>query len=89
VVRLQIEYLRPARVGQVLRVRVAHLPDSPPALGLFYEVYGPDGTLLCVAETVQIFIDPRGQPFLTPPPEVERLFAEVARREQAGRRAGG
>jgi acyl-CoA thioester hydrolase len=84
VVRLQIEYLRPARHGDVLRVRVAHVPGSEPSLDLLYEIANPAGELLAVAETVQVFIDAGGAPFLSPPPQVEAFFAEIRRRERAG-----
>jgi acyl-CoA thioester hydrolase len=83
VVRCQLEYLRPARAGQLLTVRVAHIPQSQPSLGLFYEVLAPDGALLCVCETVQVFVDASGTPFLTPPPPVEAFFAAIQGREQA------
>ncbi len=82
VVRCQLEYLRPARAGQVLTVRVAHVPGTQPSLVLFYEVVGPDGTLLCIGETTQVFVDCDGVPFLTPPPPVERMFADIAARER-------
>jgi acyl-CoA thioester hydrolase len=87
VVRCQLEYLRPARAGQVLTVRVAHVPESQPSLVLFYEILGPDGALLCVGETTQVFVDAQGVPFLTPPPAVERLFAAIAGHEAARRAA--
>ncbi len=83
VVRVQLEYLRPARHGDVLAVRVARIPASEPSLDLFYEVRGPDGVLLAIAETVQVFVDPTGYPFLSPPPPVEAFFAEIRRRERA------
>lgn len=82
VVRCQLEYLRPARAGQVLTVRVAHIPQSQPSLGLFYEVVDPDGLLLCVCETVQVFVDASGTPFLTPPPPVEAFFAAIVQHER-------
>jgi acyl-CoA thioester hydrolase len=87
VVRCQLEYLRPARAGQVLTVRVAHVPDSQPSLTLFYEILGPTAELLCIAETVQVFIDPDGSPFLSPPARVEAFYATIEshRRRQAAR----
>ena len=94
VVRLQIEYLAPARMGQVISVRCAHLPGTGPTFDLFYEVRGPSadparrGPLLCIAETVQVFIDRLGQPYLSPPPPVEALFAMITQRERALARLG-
>jgi acyl-CoA thioester hydrolase len=89
VVRLQIEYLAPARMGQVVTARCAHIPGTGPTFDLFYEVRGPSadaarpGQLLCIAETVQVFIDLSGQPYLSPPPPVEALFAAIHARERA------
>jgi acyl-CoA thioester hydrolase len=75
VVRCQLEYLRPARQADVLRVRVARIPDTQPLLNLFYEINNEAGELLCIAETVQIFVDIEGVPFLSSPPPVEAMFA--------------
>lgn len=99
VVRMQLEYLSPARMGQTVTVRCAHVPGTEPYLHLFYEIRGPavDATgpgagagtappatrLLCVAESVQVFIDLGGQVYLSPPPAVAGLFATIAQRERA------
>jgi acyl-CoA thioester hydrolase len=85
IVRLQIEYLSPARAGETVVVTAAHIPDSAPRLDLFYEIRGDDGRLLCIAETVQVFIDGAGQAFLTPPPVVADLYARIADRAAARR----
>lgn len=77
IIRCQLEYLKPAQKGQVLTVRIAHVPDTQPTLNLFYEILGPGGELLCVAETVQVFIDLNGVPFLSAPPPVEQFFATI------------
>jgi len=42
--------------------------------------------LLCICETIQVFIDLSGQPYLSAPPPVERFFAAIAACERA--RAG-
>jgi acyl-CoA thioester hydrolase len=75
IVRCQLEYFAPARQGQLLTVRVARVPDSEPFLNLFYEIINPEGTLLCVAETVQVFVDRQGIPYLSAPAEVAAMFA--------------
>ncbi len=77
IVRCQLEYLRPARKGQVLTVRIAHVPETQPSLVFFYEIIGPTGDLLCVAETTQVFVDHQSVPFLSPPPPVEKFFAAM------------
>ena len=83
VVRMQLEYLAPARSGDVLAVTCAHLPGGEPKLELLYEIRGRDGRLLCVAESMQAFIDNGGQVYLSAPPPVEELFAAIAAREAA------
>lgn len=85
VVRCQLEFHRPALMGRVLTVTVAHLPDSEPKLDLLYEIRDAEGVLLCVVETVQVFVDLQAVPFLTPPPPVERFFATIRAREAAAR----
>lgn len=84
VVRLQIEYLRPAKGGDTVAVTCAHVPDSWPRLEFFYELRSGDGELLAVAESVQVFVRGVGpgehEICLAPPPEVEALMAEIARR---------
>lgn len=85
VVRCQLEFFHPARMGRTVTVTVAHLPDSEPKLDLLYEIRDADGTLLCVVETVQVFVDLQSVPFLTSPPPVERFFAAIRFREAVGR----
>ena len=105
VVRLQVEYYAPARMGWHLQVRCARLPGSEPMLNLFYEIRGPvraegsgrlaggagaaaaagisEPKLLCVVETVQVFIDNAGVPYLSAPPAVEAFFDTITARERA------
>lgn len=81
VVRMQLEYLHPARGGDQLTVTCAHQPGGEPKLELVYEIRNQDGRLLCVAESVQVFVDPAGQVFLSAPPPVEALFRAIAVRK--------
>jgi acyl-CoA thioester hydrolase len=83
VVRAQLEYLAPARMGQTVTVRCARVPQTEPMLNLFYEIRGPSGKLLSIAETVQVFIDLNGQAYLSAPPPVAAMFAIIAERERA------
>jgi acyl-CoA thioester hydrolase len=80
VVRMQLEYLHPARGGDILSVTCAHQPGGEPKLEMVYEIRNPAGRLLCVAESVQVFVDGAGQVFLSAPPPVEALFATIAAR---------
>ncbi len=85
VVRLHIEYLAPARMGEEVRVRVAHVPDSAPGLELRYEILGPapERRLLMLAESMQLFMGEDGAALLELPQAaaafLERLAAGVRR----------
>ena len=78
VARMQLEYLRPIRGGQEVYVTCAHIPGGEPKLELFYELRDHAGTLLSVAESMQVFVDRQGEVYLSAPPPVEALFAAIA-----------
>jgi acyl-CoA thioester hydrolase len=80
VARMVLDYLHPARGGEVLTAICAHRPGGEPKLELVYEIRNPAGRLLCVAESLQVFVDGEGQVFMSAPPMVEAFFAETARR---------
>jgi acyl-CoA thioester hydrolase len=91
VIRAQLEYLAPARAGWILAVRCAHVPGDEPLLRLRYEIRAPvdapePGRLLCLAETLQAFVDASGASSLAPPPPVAAFFAGIAARERAAPR---
>ena len=83
VIRMDLEYLHPAKPGEVLTARCAHVPGGEPKLECRYEIANADGVLLCVANTTQVFIDPDGQPYLNPPAIVHDLFARIARDQRS------
>jgi len=80
VARMQLEYLHPTRGGETVQVTCAHIPGGEPKLEFLYEIRNGDGRLLCVAESVQVFVDRQGEVYLSAPPPVERLFATIAQR---------
>lgn len=77
VARMQLEYLRPIRSGQDVYVTCAHIPGGEPKLELFYELRDQTGTLLSVAESMQVFVDRQGEVYLSAPSPVEALFAAM------------
>jgi acyl-CoA thioester hydrolase len=78
VVRMVLDYLRPARAGDTVEVVCAHIPGGEPKLECAYEVRSDTGDLLCLAESMQVFVDREGQVRLSAPPPVEALFAAIA-----------
>ena len=83
IVRMSLEYLRPALGGDVLTVICAQVPGGEPKLECCYEVRNQRGEVLCTAESLQIFVDRQGQVLLSAPPEVERLFSVITARRAA------
>ena len=77
VVRMNLEYLHPAQVAETLIITCAQVPGGEPKLECRYEVRNSSGTLLCVANSMQLFVDAHGQPYLSPPPPVMKLFAAI------------
>ncbi|TVR42913.1 MAG: acyl-CoA thioesterase [Planctomycetota bacterium] len=78
VVRMQLDYLRPARSGEELQVTCAQIPGGEPKLECRYEVRNGAGELCCIANSLQLFVDATGLPYLTPPPPVAQLFSAIA-----------
>jgi acyl-CoA thioester hydrolase len=68
VVRLQLEYLAPARGGELLTIALAAMPPDRCLLELVGEIRGADGGLRCIAESVQAFADAQGEIYRTVPP---------------------
>ena len=79
VARMELEYLHPAKAGEKLVVCCAHVPGGEPKLECRYEITNASGTLLCVANSLQIFVDTQGQPYLNPPPIVHDMFEQMRR----------
>jgi acyl-CoA thioester hydrolase len=77
-IRLQVDYLQPARLGERVQVRIAHVPGPSAGLVLLSEVAAA-GRLLCVVETMQVFIGRDGVPFHPLPPPVVTFLAALAR----------
>ncbi len=85
VVRMQFEFLRPIRAGQEVAVTCAQVPGGEPKLECFYEIRDAAGLLLAVGETVQVFVDRQGEVFLSAPPPVQVLFAQIAEHAARGK----
>ncbi len=62
------EHKLPLRYGDVATVKTIYV-DSPAAKMIFrYEIYNPDGQLVCTGETVQVFVELDGELSLAIPP---------------------
>ncbi len=67
IVKSSSEHKLPLRYGDVATVKTIYI-DSPAAKMVFkYEIYNPDGQLVCLGETVQVFVELDGELSLTIP----------------------
>lgn len=67
IVKSSSEHKLPLRYGDVATVKTIYV-DSPAAKMIFrYEIYDPNGGLVCTGETVQVFVELGGEMSLTIP----------------------
>ena len=70
IVRYEVEYLRPSRLDEQLKI-VARLHGTEAArLNTSYQVFGPDGALRVAARTVQVFTDSHAGTVCFVPPKI-------------------
>ena len=68
IVKSCCEHKLPLRYGDVATVKTIYV-DSLAAKMIFkYEIYNPDGQLVCTGETTQVFVELDGELSLTIPP---------------------
>lgn len=61
IVKSMSEHKLPLRYGDIATVKTIFI-DSPAAKMIFrYEIYNPDGGLVCTGETIQVFVTLEGQ----------------------------
>ncbi len=67
IVKSSSEHKLPLRYGDVATVKTTYV-DSPAAKMIFkYEIFNPDGEVVCLGETVQVFVELGGELSLTTP----------------------
>ncbi len=83
-VRVEIDFLAPARYGDVLTVRTRLYPAAGARLDYSYLITDGAGRGLAAGSSVQLFTELDGTLVLTRPPFFERFLAENAGRMVAG-----
>lgn len=77
IVKSQSEHKLPLRYGDTATIKTIYV-DSPAAKMIFkYEIYNPEGALVCTGETVQVFVSLEGDLSLTIPPFFEAWKRKV------------
>lgn len=82
-IHVSVDYLAPARFGDVLTVRTRLHPEDAARLTFTYRISNAEGVKLATGRTVQAFTDTDGQLVLTRPPFYE-AFLERVRPELEG-----
>jgi acyl-CoA thioester hydrolase len=82
-IHVAVDYLAPARFGEVLTVRTRLHPEDAARITFTYRISNADGVKLATGRTVQAFTDTDGQLVLTRPPFYE-AFLERVRPELQG-----
>jgi len=82
-IHVSVDYLAPARFGDVLTVRTRLHPEHAARITFTYRISNADGVKLATGRTVQAFTDTDGQLVLTRPPFYE-AFLERVRAELRG-----
>ncbi|MBT0607750.1 acyl-CoA thioesterase [Aequorivita echinoideorum] len=68
IVKSSCEHKLPLRYGDVATVKTIFM-NSPAAKMIFkYQIFDPSGNLVCTGETVQVFLNDKGELSLTNPP---------------------
>jgi len=61
IVKSTCEHKLPLRYGDVAKIKTTYI-DSPAAKMMFkYEIFNPEGVLVCTGETVQVFVELHGE----------------------------
>jgi acyl-CoA thioester hydrolase len=77
VAKLNLDYLRPMRLGETIQVTAAWVWDEAAKLNTEYVLTKPDGLTAAVASCVQVFADLKsGAPLLLFPPLIQRVREE-------------
>jgi len=74
VARLDIDYLRPIRLGEEITVTASMIWTGSAKMAIEYAIIGSDGSLRARAATTQLFLDAAtGQPHWVTPPFIEAI----------------
>ena len=74
IARLEIEYLRPIRLGEEITVIASMIWTGSAKITIEYDLTGSDGNLRARAATTQLFMDAAtGQPHWVAPPLIEAI----------------
>lgn len=77
IVKSSCEHKLPLRYGDIATIKTTFV-NSPAAKMIFkYEIFNPENRLVCVGETIQVFLDQKGELCLTNPEFFQQWKSKV------------
>lgn len=77
IVKSSCEHKLPLRYGDIATIKTTFI-NSPAAKMIFrYEIFNPENRLVCVGETIQVFLDQKGELCLTNPEFFQQWKSKV------------
>lgn len=67
IVKSSSEHKLPLRYGDVATVKTTYVDSRAAKMVFRYEIFNPDGELVCTGETIQVFVELGGEMSLTIP----------------------
>jgi len=67
IVKSICEHKLPLRYGEIAKIKTTFVDTLAAKMIFKYEIFNPKGELVCIGETIQVFIDNEGELFLTLP----------------------
>lgn len=77
IVTSHCEHKLTLKYGDVVNIRTEYLDSAAAKLVLRFTVFNPDGEIACLGETVQVFLDNKGELQLSNPPVYEQWKKKV------------
>lgn len=68
IVKSVCEHKLPLRYGDVAIIKTTFIPCAAAKMIFRYKIYDPNNNLVCTGETIQVFLDEKGDLSLTNPP---------------------
>lgn len=68
IVKSVCEHKLPLRYGDVAIIKTTFIPSAAAKMIFRYKIYDPNNNLVCTGETIQVFLDEKGDLSLTNPP---------------------
>ncbi|MFK7812835.1 MAG: acyl-CoA thioesterase [Maribacter sp.] len=72
IVKSSCEHKLPLKYGDVAKIKTTYIDSAAAKMVFKYEIFNPDGKVVCTGETVQVFVELKGEMSL----EIPNFFRE-------------